>query len=104
MLTEERMTTFTWNSGTTGDWFTSSDWTPAAVPGPSDDVAIQPSGKVIISTAIAPPDPPASAASLTVAAGANLELDALARLTIGGNFAIPGRSSSTPASETAAAP
>ena len=34
------MASYTWTSGTSGDWNTAADWTPAAVPGAADDVTI----------------------------------------------------------------
>ena len=42
------MATYRW-TGSSGDWNTAADWTPAAVPSPADTVLIAPTGTVTVS-------------------------------------------------------
>ncbi len=82
------MTTITWSSGVTGDWFTASAWTPAIVPGAGDDVTIATNSGVVINS---PTDPAASAASVTIATASNLQLENVAALSVAGGFANAGQ-------------
>ncbi len=76
----------TWTGGTSSDWNTATNWNPNGVPTNADDVTI-PTGTVTLSNT-------GSAKSLTVAAGATLNLGAF-NLAVGGNVFGDGAISST---------
>ena len=44
------MTNVSWKLGVSGDFATASNWSPAAVPGPTDDVTIGAKGTYIVTS------------------------------------------------------
>jgi hypothetical protein len=47
------MASISWTSGASGDWTTAADWTPATVPGATDDVTIDALAPVVGSYTVA---------------------------------------------------
>jgi hypothetical protein len=65
------LTTVAWASGTSGDFAVAANWTPAGVPGSSNDVQISPSGTYTVTSTANE-----TVNSLTTAAGATLLISA----------------------------
>jgi hypothetical protein len=74
---------YIWNGGTSSDWFTALNWTPAGTPAATDDVTI--SNASAIYQPVVPSGSAVSAKSLTLTAG-SLSLAAYASLTVEGDF------------------
>src|SRR4051794_8916985 len=48
MLSTAKATAYTWNGNTSSNWATASNWTPAGVPGASDNVTISTATKPML--------------------------------------------------------